>query len=100
MSDISISNQSIQSMMTNAQASSFEDGSASAVLDARTINKPETRSFELEKNELAGQVVSRTQDFFGNGTDLSSTGTDNQIQRAITSALQETGIGTIADKIA
>lgn len=100
MSDISISNQSIRSMAIDNQASSIESGSAGIGLDMRGINKPEAKAFELENNDVAGQVASRTKDFFGNGTDLSSTGTDNDIQRAITSALQETGIGTIADEIA
>lgn len=100
MSDMTVSNQSIRSMAIDNQARSIESGSAGIGSDARLLNTPELKSPESERTDVAGQVASRTDDFFGNGTDLSSTGTDNDIQRGIVTALQETGIGTIADEVA
>jgi len=44
MSDITISNQSIQSIALDAQASSFEKGAAGVAQDARALTKPELKS--------------------------------------------------------
>ncbi|GEM_PF-1431460 len=100
MSDITISNQSIQSIALDAQASSFEKGAAGIAQDARALTKPELKSIEEGNADVSGQVASRTREFFGSGENVSSTSTDNDMQQAITSAHQESGIGSIADEIA
>lgn len=100
MSDISVSNQNIRSIALDDQARSVESGTAGIALDARTLNRPEFKPLEESQSDIAGQVASRTRDYLGSGTDLSSAGTDNNIQQAVNAALQETGVGTIADEIA
>jgi hypothetical protein len=46
------------------------------------------------------EVASRTEDFFGAGTDFSSTGTDYDVQQTVHQAVFDTGLGSITDKIA
>lgn len=98
MSDISISADTVQTMsMENlfTGADSIRDtGSESA----SGINP--WGSDSREQTVAGMEVASRTQDYLGAGTDFSSTGTDIDIQQTIQAAAAQTGIGTIADKIA
>jgi len=52
----------------------------------------------MEQAVAGAEVASRTTEFFGNGTDFSSTGTDIDIQQAISASITD-GMGTIADKV-
>lgn len=96
MSDISISNMTIASMAMDNQVSGAE-----------TMMSQETTSFSsandggLDSMEYAvagAEVASRTNDFFGNSADLSSTGTDIDVAQAINTTIMD-GNGTIADKV-
>ncbi|QJB57756.1 hypothetical protein [Pseudodesulfovibrio sp. zrk46] len=97
MSDFSISAMTMSSMASENQAASFEnsvDIASSTIMSG--INQ---EGADSQENAVAGaEVASRTTEFFGNGTDLGSTGTDIDVAQAISSTLLE-GTGTITDKV-
>ncbi|MEZ7195546.1 hypothetical protein [Pseudodesulfovibrio karagichevae] len=99
MSDISISTDTIQSMSLDSQLlgpeslGNYRDEIGSGV---NTVGGPDNR----EQTVAGLEVTSRTQDYLGAGTDFSSTGTDIDIQQTMHQLAAQTGIGTIADKIA
>ncbi|MBI9078275.1 MAG: hypothetical protein JEY79_00875 [Pseudodesulfovibrio sp.] len=96
MSDISISTMTIQSMALDNQMSGPESIKESTTEIASGFIRGGSDSSELA---VAGaEIASRTNDYLGTGPDLGSTGTDFDIQQAISSSMTE-GIGTIADKI-
>jgi len=97
MSDISISTDTIQSIAMDNLLSGPESVGEDSSIIASGMNKGGIDSME---QAVAGlEVASRTEEFFGSGTDFSSTGTDVDIQQAVSSTL-DTGIGSIADEIA
>jgi len=97
MSDISISTDTIQSISMDNLLSGPESVGEDSSIIASGMNKGGIDSME---QAVAGlEVASRTEEFFGSGTDFSSTGTDVDIQQAVSSTL-DTGIGSIADEIA
>ncbi|EGB13634.1 hypothetical protein DND132_0417 [Pseudodesulfovibrio mercurii] len=99
MSDISISTDTVQGMSLGNQlfgpesVRDYNDEIASGINTAGGLDNREQAVAGLE-------VASRTQDYLGAGTDFSSSGTDIDIQQAVHQAAADTGIGTIADKIA
>ncbi|WP_319544025.1 hypothetical protein [uncultured Pseudodesulfovibrio sp.] len=97
MSDLSISTDTIQSIAMDKMLSGPESVGEQSSIIASGINE---RGIDSMEQAVAGlEVASRTEEFFGSGTDFSSTGTDIDIQQAVSSTL-DTGMGTIADKIA
>lgn len=96
MSEISISNNSINAIAMDAAATSAESARESTHTVISGANTNDTNSMELAI--VGSDTVSRTQDYIGIGPDLSSTGTDGQIQHAVSSAIMS-GTGSIADKI-
>ena len=97
MSDISISNDTIQSMGLDSQLPGGEslDNASSEISSGMNEGGGDT----LEMTVAGTEVRSRTEEFFGSGTDFSSTGTDVDIQQAVSATLEST-IGSIADEIA
>jgi len=94
MSDISISISTPQAMSLDNQASGAESIGRYSNEIASGFNQGGADNMEMA---VAGaEVASRTSEFFGTGTDFSSTGTDNDIQKAVGAALNE-GMGTITD---
>ncbi|BDQ36137.1 hypothetical protein SYK_04970 [Pseudodesulfovibrio nedwellii] len=97
MSDISISTDTVQSIAMDNMLSGPESVGEESSIIASGMN---ARGVDSMEQAVAGlEVASRTEEFFGAGTDFSSTGTDVDIQQAISSTL-DTGIGSITDKIA
>lgn len=97
MSDISISTDTVQSIAMDNILSGPESVAEESSIIASGINP---RGMDSMEQAVAGlEVASRTEEFFGAGTDFSSTGTDTDIQQAISSTL-DTGVGSITDKIA
>jgi len=96
MSDISISTMTVQSMALGNQLAGPESIKETTSEVASGANKGGMDS--LEQAVAGAEVASRTTEFFGSGTDLGSTGTDLDIQQAISSTITE-GMGTITDKI-
>jgi hypothetical protein len=99
MSDISISADTVQSMSMDNQLrgpESIRDHSDEIGSGINTVGGMDNR-----EQAVAGlEVASRTEDYLGAGTDFSSTGTDVDIQQTLHQVAADTGIGTIADKIA
>ena len=99
MSDISISMDTIQSISMDNQLLGPESIGDSSDEIGSGINP--TGGMDNREQTVAGlEVVSRTEDYLGTGTDFSSTGTDVDIQQTMHQLAAETGIGSIADKIA
>ena len=97
MSDISISADTVQTMAMDNLFSAPESLTGSNNEISSGLN---TRGIDSMEQAVAGvEVASRTEEFFGSGTDFSSTGTDIDIQQAVVSTA-DTGIGSITDKIA
>lgn len=98
MPDISISTDTVQTMAMDSLFSAPE-----SVKDASDVIGSGENSHAADQREMAvagAEVASRTEEFFGAGTDFSSTGTDYGVQQAIHQASAETGLGSITDKIA
>lgn len=98
MSDISISADTVQAMSMDNQL--FGPESIRDNTD-EVISGVTAGGLDHREQTVAGlEVASRTEDYLGTGTDFSSTGTDIDIQQTVHQAAADTGIGTIADKIA
>ncbi len=96
MSDISISNNTIQAMGLDSQASGAESVRETT---HTSLSGTDTNNVDnMELSVVGADTVSRTQDYIGSGTDFSSTGTDVDVQHAVSSAIMS-GTGSIADKI-
>ncbi len=97
MSDISISDTTISSMAIENQASGadwLQETASSTVLSGISPDGPDS-----QEQAVAGlEVASRTSEFFGSGTDFSSTGTDIDVAQAINTTLLS-GQGSITNKI-
>lgn len=96
MSNISISADSINAIAMESQASGAE-----TIRDNSTTVMSSADNRDVDTAELSAigtETVSRTQDYIGSGTDFSSTGTDVDVQHAVSSAIMS-GTGSIADKI-
>lgn len=96
MSDISISADTMQSMAYEnllAGPESVKD-STSEILSGANQNGMDA----TEQTVAGAQVASKTTEFFGASADLSSTGTDIDIQHAVSASLAN-GMGSIADKV-
>jgi hypothetical protein len=99
MSDISISADTIQSISMDNQLLGPESINDYGDEIASGVNTSGGR--DIHEQTVAGlDVASRTEDYLGTGTDFSSTGTDIDIQQTLHQVAADTGIGTIADKIA
>jgi len=97
MSDISISANSMSSMALDNQASGAESIRDTTSTMASGFNQ---EGLDSQEQAVAGaEVASRTTEFFGSGSDLSSTGTDIDVAQAISTTLSD-GQGSITDKIA
>ena len=97
MSDISISNDTIQTMGLDSQLTGVESLRDSNSEIGSGINEG---GIDTMEQAVAGtEVRSRTEEYFGNGTDFSSTGTDKDIRHAMSSII-DSAIGSIADEIA
>ncbi len=96
MSDISISTMTMQSMAFDNQLSGLESIKDSTSEICSGVNQGGLDT--MEQTVAGAEVASRTTEFFGVGTDFSSTGTDLDIQQAISSTMAN-GMGTIADKV-
>ena len=97
MSSLSISTDTIQSIAMDNMLSGPESISEQTSLIASGINE---RGADSMEQAVAGlEVASRTEEFFGSGTDFSSTGTDVDTKQTV-NAMLSTGIGSITDEIA
>lgn len=99
MSDISISANTIQSISMDNQLrgpESVRDHHDEIGSGVNTVGGMDGR----EQTVAGLEVASRTEDYMGAGTDFSSTGTDVDIQQAVQQTAVDSGIGSIADKIA
>jgi hypothetical protein len=96
MSDISISASTPQSMALDNQLAGPESIKDTTSEIASGLNP---NGIDSQERTVAGaEVASKTTEFFGAGPDLGSTGTDIDVQQAISSTLAA-GMGSIADKI-
>lgn len=96
MSDLSISSNSIAAVAMNSQASGAESISESSHTVASSVEN--SMPNPMETTVVGTEAVSKTQDYIGAGPDMSSTGTNENIQHAVSSAIMN-GTGSIADKI-
>ena len=96
MSDITISNMTMEAMAFDSQLAGPESIKDTTSEIASGINRDGMDT--LEMNVAGAEVASKTTEFFGIGPDLSSTGTDFSTQSVISSTLAS-GMGTIADKL-
>lgn len=92
MSDYSISAMSVSSIAFENQASGAESVPDFTSTLGSGLN--EGGADTMEQIVAGSEVASKTTEFYGNGTDLSSTGTDVDIAQAINSTL-----GMITDKV-
>ena len=101
MPNISISSDSMAAMASDAQASSASMSSLTAKDETSQIMSGENKGGvdSLELAVAGGETASRTTEYFGSGTDFSSTGTDVDIAQAINTTLID-GQGSITDKVA
>lgn len=95
-SDLTISTMTLSAMAMDNQASGAESmiNTETAVMSG--INEGGIDS--MEHAVAGGEVASRTTEFFGNSTDLSSTGTDIDVAQAINTTIMD-GNGSITDKV-
>jgi len=96
MSDITISNTTLSSMALDNQLAAPESVKDTTNEIASGMNEGGLDT--LEQTVAGAEVASKTSEFFGSGTDFSSTGTDIDVQQAISATIAD-GMGTIADKI-
>lgn len=97
MSDISISNDTIQSIGLDSQLSGIESMKSSEAEIGSGVNEGGVDTME---QAVAGtELRSRTEEYFGAGTDFSSTGTDIDVRQAMSSII-DSAMGSITDKIA
>ena len=94
MSDISISTDTMSSMALESQISGAESINTNTIMSGANQHGLDS----LEQTVAGAEVASRTTEFFGSGTDLSSTGTDIDVAQAINTSLMD-GTGSITDKI-
>ncbi|WP_316900627.1 hypothetical protein [Pseudodesulfovibrio indicus] len=97
MPDISISTDTVQTMSMDSLFSAPD-----SIKDVSDIIGSGENSHAADQREMAvagAEVASRTEDFFGAGTDFSSTGTDYDVQQTVHQAVVDTGLGSITDKI-
>jgi len=95
MSDFSVSVMSMASKAVDNQMSGYELSNDTIRTDLSGVSNERKES---EQTIVGAEVASRTEDYIGAGTDLSSTGTDVNVRQGINSFL-DTGFGSIADKI-
>jgi len=87
----------MSSMALDNQASGAESIRDTTSTMASGFNQ---EGLDSQEQAVAGaEVASRTTEFFGSGSDLSSTGTDIDVAQAISTTLSD-GQGSITDKIA
>ena len=97
MSEMSISTDTVQTM---AMDNLFAAPEAATDQSTETASGLNPRGIDSEERTVAGaELVSRTEDYLGSVPDLTSTATDVDVQKAV-QAVADTGIGSIADKIA
>ncbi|MBG0789381.1 MAG: hypothetical protein H0S80_02670 [Desulfovibrionaceae bacterium] len=97
MSDISISNDTIQSIGLDSQLSGMESLKGAESETGSGVNEGGMDSME---QAVAGtEVRSRTEEYFGAGPDFNSTGTDGDIRHAMSSII-DSAMGSITDEIA
>lgn len=96
MSDISISNDTIQSMGLDSQLSGIESLSDTNSEVSSGVN--EGGADTMEQAVAGTEIRSKTEEYFGGGTDFSSTGTDMDIKHAM-SAVIDSSMGSITDEI-
>lgn len=96
MSDFSISAMSMASKAVDNQMAGVEASSDSY---STVMSGSSNLHSESEQAIVGTEVSSRTEDYIGAGPDFSSTGTDIDVQQAISTTL-ESGFGSIADVIA
>lgn len=97
MSDLSISTDTVQSMAMDNMFAAPEAVNDSSSEISSGVNPDGIDS--MERTVAGTELASRTEDYLGSGPDLSSTGTDVDVQKAVQAAA-DTGVGSIADKIA
>ena len=97
MSDLSISNDTIQSMALDSQLSGTESSFGTTREISSGMNEGGVDA--MEQTVAGTEVRSKTQEFFGNGTDFTSTGTDVDVKHAMSSIL-DSAMGSITDEIA
>ncbi len=97
MSDISISADTMQSMAFDNQLSGPESIKDTTSEIASGVNQGSGMD-SMEQTVAGAEVASRTTDFLGAGPDFSSTGTDIDVQHAISSTMAD-GMGSITDKV-
>jgi len=95
MSDFGISVMSMAAQGMENQSSAFESSRETIRTD---MSGAAPGHMESEQAIVGTQVVSRTEDYFGAGTDFSSTGTDVDIRTTANNIL-ESGYGSITDTV-
>lgn len=96
MSDISISNSSISAIAFDSQTAGAESVKQNSHTVASGVDS--STPDPMESTVVGTEAVSRSQDYLGAGPDMSSTGTNENVQHAVSSAIMN-GTGSIADKI-
>lgn len=97
MSDINISNDTIQAISIDSQLTGVESLRETSSETGSGVNEGGVDT--LEQTVAGMEVRSRTEEYFGVGTDFSSTGTDKDVRHAMSSII-DSAIGSIADEIA
>ncbi len=97
MADISISNDTIQSMGLDSQLTGVESIRDTSSEVGSGVNEGGLDT--MEQTVAGTEVRSRTEEYFGAGTDFSSTGTDVDVKHAMSSII-DSAMGSIADEIA
>jgi hypothetical protein len=97
MSDISISNDTIQSMSLDSQLTGVESLQDTSSEVSSGMNEGGVDTMEMAV--VGTEVRSKTDEYSGSGPDFSSTGTDMDVKQAMSSIL-ESALGGIADEIA
>jgi len=97
MADISISNDTIQSMSLDSQLTGVESLQDTSSEISSGVNEGGVDTMEMAV--VGTEVRSKTEEYLGNGTDFSSTGTDMDIRQAMSSII-DSAMGSIADEIA
>ena len=93
MSDTGISVMSMAAQRMDNQMSGYETSRETMRTD---MSGASPSHMESEQTIVGTEVVSRTDDYFGAGTDFSSTGTDVDIRTTANNIL-ESGYGSITD---
>ncbi|ADU62689.1 hypothetical protein Daes_1677 [Pseudodesulfovibrio aespoeensis Aspo-2] len=93
MSGMSISTESVSALTENLMRGAETVSDTTSTIFS-SVNRGGVDS--MEQTVAGAEVASRTSEFFGSGTDFSSTGTDYDTQQAVNNTVMS-GNGSIAD---